>query len=610
MFKKRISILFAVVILVGILSTIPFTMSVHAAISSPASTPKITHSGQVVDSITYRGATINAVYTPYRDGLATDWTYGCFVLPRTFYSTIYGITVSKLDSATSIPKASSGYFQETRSPRKGDIVRCNDYVHWALVKEVNGTTVTIIQQNAYWNNYTCAQVGNTVSSSDNSVSFFTYSGYLPDDGGNLKVNVSGSQAYFNWDWDGNATYYNVKLWRNKVWEGDPYRIVWSVKSNNYAFALPKGTYQAYVDACNDNTGYCKMSNVITFTIGDVGINLNVAIYGGQVSFNWNSDNSPSYSLKVFKEFTWDGELYENVQPLTKTSYILGLPKGRYQAYVDGKSMSNVVDFSIGEETPILKANVRRNQVYFNWDKDSKAKSYNLKIYKGHIWQVDAYEIINSIAESEAAVALPSGTYQAYVDAVGDNYLHMGSVVEFKVGNSEPVLSAKIIGNQVVFSWTKNNNAKTYQLKIWKGHAWRGDAFFVKKDIFSTQETVLLPKGEYQAYIDAIEDNNIVMGNVIDVSITADNYVEPTEPPTIQPTEPSKLILGDVDGDDEVTIIDATCIQRKLASIPTAKYIEAAADTDEDDEITIVDATTIQRWLAQLPSNDKIGKPIS
>ena len=70
------------------------------------------------------------------------------------------------------------------------------------------------------------------------------------------------------------------------------------------------------------------------------------------------------------------------------------------------------------------------------------------------------------------------------------------------------------------------------------------------------------------------------------------------------------ILGDVDGDDEVTIIDATCIQRKSANFLTAKYIEEAADADEDGEITIIDATVIQRWLVQLPSNDKIGKPIT
>ena len=76
-----------------------------------------------------------------------------------------------------------------------------------------------------------------------------------------------------------------------------------------------------------------------------------------------------------------------------------------------------------------------------------------------------------------------------------------------------------------------------------------------------------------------------------------------------PTEPLTIKLGDVDGDSEVTIIDATCIQRKLASISTAKYIEEAADADGDGEVTIIDATCIQRYLVQLPAPDRIGKPI-
>ena len=43
---------------------------------------------------------------------------------------------------------------------------------------------------------------------------------------------------------------------------------------------------------------------------------------------------------------------------------------------------------------------------------------------------------------------------------------------------------------------------------------------------------------------------------------------PTENPTDPPTEALKpsYILGDVDGDDHVTVLDATCIQRWLASI--------------------------------------------
>ncbi len=78
------------------------------------------------------------------------------------------------------------------------------------------------------------------------------------------------------------------------------------------------------------------------------------------------------------------------------------------------------------------------------------------------------------------------------------------------------------------------------------------------------------------------------------------------PPKPVPT----VILGDVDRDEKVTIIDATAIQRYLASIPTTTYNEEAADVDGDDSVTILDATCIQRHLANLPTQTiGIGEPI-
>ena len=74
--------------------------------------------------------------------------------------------------------------------------------------------------------------------------------------------------------------------------------------------------------------------------------------------------------------------------------------------------------------------------------------------------------------------------------------------------------------------------------------------------------------------------------------------------------PESTILGDTDGDSAVTIIDATYIQRHLASIPIPFVLdEVIADTDEDGLVSIMDATYIQRWLAHLKSNDHIGQPM-
>ena len=70
------------------------------------------------------------------------------------------------------------------------------------------------------------------------------------------------------------------------------------------------------------------------------------------------------------------------------------------------------------------------------------------------------------------------------------------------------------------------------------------------------------------------------------------------------------LLGDVDGDGEVSILDATAIQRHLVDLPVDSFVEEAADADGDGEISILDATAIQRWLVSLPSNENIGKPIA
>ena len=86
---------------------------------------------------------------------------------------------------------------------------------------------------------------------------------------------------------------------------------------------------------------------------------------------------------------------------------------------------------------------------------------------------------------------------------------------------------------------------------------------------------------------------------------------PTDPATEPPTDvPAAGILGDADGNDDVAILDATAIQRTLATLPVTAFFEKLADVDADGEVTILDATGIQRWLAGLSCPDGIGEPIA
>ena len=73
----------------------------------------------------------------------------------------------------------------------------------------------------------------------------------------------------------------------------------------------------------------------------------------------------------------------------------------------------------------------------------------------------------------------------------------------------------------------------------------------------------------------------------------------------------KDILGDADDDGEVTILDATVIQRKLADFKV-KNPEAAVTRGDitGDGLDILDATMIQRYLACLDIQYVIGRPMN
>ena len=69
------------------------------------------------------------------------------------------------------------------------------------------------------------------------------------------------------------------------------------------------------------------------------------------------------------------------------------------------------------------------------------------------------------------------------------------------------------------------------------------------------------------------------------------------------------IRGDADGDGEVTIIDATVIQRNLANMPVERFDERAADITGDG-VDITDVTLIQRYLAEFENIYHINEPVT
>lgn len=74
---------------------------------------------------------------------------------------------------------------------------------------------------------------------------------------------------------------------------------------------------------------------------------------------------------------------------------------------------------------------------------------------------------------------------------------------------------------------------------------------------------------------------------------------------------STALLGDVDLDGDVTVLDVTVLQRSLVGIYTlSEEARTAADTDGDGSVTIIDATIIQRWLVGITVGYPVGEPVS
>ncbi len=87
--------------------------------------------------------------------------------------------------------------------------------------------------------------------------------------------------------------------------------------------------------------------------------------------------------------------------------------------------------------------------------------------------------------------------------------------------------------------------------------------------------------------------------------------KPSEPIPTEPTYPAgTLILGDVDLNMSTNVLDATLIQKYVASIVTLSADALlCGDIDNDNETTVLDATSIQLHIANKKVNDKLGKPI-
>ena len=182
---------------------------------------------------------------------------------------------------------------------------------------------------------------------------------------NVSVGNSASKTKFTWGDVYGESKYDVKIWKNKLYEGDAYHIEWGTNSG-YEINLPAGTYQAYVDA--SNYFECKMSNVITFTVSDAVYNVNFNANGGstptsskRVTYNSTYGDLPTPSRSGYRFLGWYTSASGGSRIESGTTFAITWDQTLYAHW--SANSYNVVFNANGGSTPTSNKNVTYNSTY-------------------------------------------------------------------------------------------------------------------------------------------------------------------------------------------------------------------------------------------------------
>ncbi len=495
---------------------------------------------------------------------------------------------------------------EVSTPQTGDLVFFTFSHVEIITKVVNGTPYCAGGNNGGTGNYRTNYCRpEHLVSSTGSVRLYLRPNYknTPSPNVNLFVSPGDSKKLtsFSWSDNSNSLEYRLKIWNGTYWVGDPYFAQWGLTDKTYDVNLPAGYYEAYIDAVNEND--MQMSNVVSFTVSEsyFGQSKLSVIEGNKTQktqFYWSAvEKATEYRLKIWNGKCWEGDPYFAQWNLTDTSLSVDLPAGYYEAYIDAVNendmqMSNVVSFTVSEpyfgqsKLSVIEGN-KTQKTQFYWSAVEKATEYRLKIWNGKCWEGDPYFAQWNLTDTSLSVDLPAGYYEAYIDAVNENDMQMSNVVSFTVSESyfgQSKLSV-IEGNKTQktqFYWSAVEKATEYRLKIWNGKCWEGDPYFAQWNLTDTSLSVDLPAGYYEAYIDAVNENDMQMSNVITFTVS----------------ESFEDAVGDVNADGCITSADLILFQSYLlgeVTLTESQY--ALADMNTDGAVNGLDLALMRQKLA-------------
>ena len=530
-----------VVAMLLVLSFLPITANAQSGV-------KVTHAGQIVDSIIYNGVTVNAIYAPYTSisNYGSDTTYCCAAFVKKFYSSVYGINVYNLvrNGGGPLVSGSRGSFSKVSSPQIGDIIHylTDKTTHWSIVKSINGNSFTVIEQNG-WNNTarTEARIGKTYAVGETGVTIYRYNnasngsptqsdytGYITGTSGALAINskpASGNQIDRIPEGESCTVYpaKSVGMWYYVEYNG--------VSGYSYGTYISKTAPAGYVEPSNPTSPTLELPNS-----PQIEVDRTTVKKGESVTVSWSKDASATkYAVVVTNISTGAKKEY----PTTSNQLQLtDLDIGTYDitAYAGNSAATvptgNVVRLKVEESesstqtltTPRLQLSSASisvgSEVTASWSKESNATKYTIVITNSQTGRSSE----RSTTDTRMVLSgLEAGVYQIQVVAENNSARSNPSeTVQLFVTNKEVSLGKPVIrlssntinaGENITISWDANTNAKEFEVSYISGMTLGSDT------TTRTSYTLTnLSAGTYRFTVTAINGSDRVSSDTVTLTV--------------------------------------------------------------------------------------------
>ena len=185
------------------------------------------------------------------------------------------------------------------------------------------------------------------------------------------------------------------------------------------------------------------------------------------------------------------------------------PYGYWNTVMGPSIVSGKVDVSAGNSSKLTS---------IWWDAGKNATSYDVKIWKGTLWEGDAYQILWGVTGTSCEINLPAGYYEGYVDyRNGDDVRISRNTISFTVdsdyapkpnwANVSIDKETPCAGENITFTFSSDQTAE-YTIGIYDGSENRIDTHDVARG-GNTYTRSFGQAGNYSCYVTAHNENGWV-----------------------------------------------------------------------------------------------------